>query len=315
MVKSAIFKCVICCKLRGTIGEQMMADLPKDRFEEAPPFTYCTVDMFGPFTVRVKRSDMKRYGAMFTCLASRAVHIEVTHSLDTDSFIQALRRLIARRGNVRQIRSDNGSNFVGAEQELLKTFSEMDHSKIENFLQDHGGDWITWKRNPPAVSHMGGIWEHQIRSARAILNSLLQTHGHSLDEESLQTLMTETEAIINSRPLTVETINDGQSPMPISPNNILTMKTKVVMPPPGVFQKPDLYCRSRWRRIQHLSNEFWSRWRKEFIQTLQERQKWVKMSRNFYIGDIVLLKTDLMTGNHWPLCKVIGTNSDDKGVV
>ena len=103
--------------------------------------------------------------------------------------------------------------------------------------------------------------------------------------------------------------------MPISPNNILTMKTKVVMPPPGVFQKPDLYFGSRWRRIQHLSNEFWSRWRKEFIQTLQEHQKWVKMSRNFCIGDIVLLKTDLMTQNHWPMCKVIGTNSDDKGVV
>ena len=143
VVKSAIFKCVICHKLRGRIGGQMMAELPKDTFEEAPPFTYCAVDMLGPFTVRVKRSDMKRYGAMFTCLASRAVHIEVTHSLDTDSFIQALRRLIARRGNVRQIRSDNGSNFVGAEQELLKTFSEMDHNKIENFLQDHGGDWIT----------------------------------------------------------------------------------------------------------------------------------------------------------------------------
>ena len=127
--------------------------------------------------------------------------------------------------------------------------------------------------------------------------------------------MTETEAIINSRPLTVKTINDGQSPMPISPNNIFTMKTKVVMPPPGVFQKLYLYCRSRWRRIQHLSNEFWSRWSKEFIQTLQERQKWVKMSRNFCIGDIVLLKIDLTTRNHWPMCKVVGTNSDDKRVV
>ena len=157
VVKSAIFKCVTCCKLRGRIGEQMMADLPKGRFEEAPPFTYCAVDMFGPFTLRVKRSDMKRYGAMFTCLASRAVHVEVTHSLDTNSFIQALGRLIAHRGNMRQMHSENGSNFVGAEQELLKAFSEMDHNKIENFLQDHGGDWITWKRNPPAASHMGGI--------------------------------------------------------------------------------------------------------------------------------------------------------------
>ena len=83
-------------------------------------------------------------------------------------------------------------------------------------------DWTTWKKNPPAASHMGGIWEHQIRSARAILNSLLQTDTWEqlgLDEESLQTLMTETEIIVNSRPLTVETINDGQSPMPVSPNN------------------------------------------------------------------------------------------------
>ena len=84
MVKSAIFKCVICCKLRGTIGEQMMADLPKDRFEEAPPFTYCAVDMFGPFTVRFKRSNMKHYGAMFSCPASRPGHTEATHSLVTD---------------------------------------------------------------------------------------------------------------------------------------------------------------------------------------------------------------------------------------
>ena len=106
-----------------------------------------------------------------------------------------------------------------------------------------------------------------------------------------------------------------KSPMLISPNNILTMKTKMVMSTTGVFQKPDLYCRSRWRRIQHLSDEFWSRWRKKFIRALQERQKWVKMSRDFCIGDIVLLKTDLMTQNHWPMCEVIGRNSDDKGVI
>ena len=103
----------------------------------------------------------------------------------------------------------------------------MDHNKIEIFLQGHGGDRVTLKRNPPAASHMGGIWESQIRSTKAVLNSLLQTHGHSFTGESLQTLVTETEAIINSRPLTVETTNDGQSPKAISQNNILTMKTKV----------------------------------------------------------------------------------------
>ena len=135
---------------------------------------------------------------MFACLASRAVHIEVSHSVITDSFVQALRRLITRRGNVRQICSDNGSNLVGAEQELIHAFNEIDHAEIQGFLQNNNPDWIKWKRNPPAASHMGSIWEHQIRSARRILASLLQTQGHILDEESLQTLMAETEAVVNS---------------------------------------------------------------------------------------------------------------------
>ena len=138
---------------------------------------------------------------------------------------------------------------------------------------------------------MGGIWERQIRSARGILASLLQTHGHSLDEESLQTLVAETEAVFNSRPLTVKII-EGQGFKPLSPNNLLTTKSKVAMPLPGSFQRPDLYCRKRWRRVQHITNEFWCRWCKEFVHTLQERQKWTTKKRNFRINDIVLLKED-----------------------
>ena len=120
--------------------------------------------------------------------------------------------------------------------------------------------------------------------------SLLQTHGKAFDEESLLlTLMVETEGILNSRPLTVEMISDSCSELPLSPANILTLKSKVVMPPPGEFSKPDLYCRKRWRRIQHVINEFSSRWRKEFLQLLQER-KWQDKKRNFQSGDIVLLQ-------------------------
>ena len=134
-----------------------MVDLPKDRLQEAAPFIYCAVDMSRPFKIKVKRSEVKRYGAMFTCLARRAVHIEVSNSITTDSFIQALRRLIARRGNVRQIGSDNGQHLVGAEQELIHAVNEIDHTKIQGFLQNNNADWIKWKRNPPAVSHMDGI--------------------------------------------------------------------------------------------------------------------------------------------------------------
>ena len=98
------------------------------------------------------------------------------HQIDTDLFIQALRRLIAKRGNRRLIQSDNGSNFLGAEKELKMAFLEMDNKKISQFLQEKGADWIKWQRNTPAAIHIGGAWEQKIRSARSILLSLLKTH-------------------------------------------------------------------------------------------------------------------------------------------
>ena len=155
-VNSVISKCVQHRKLRGKICQQKMRSIPADRFSEEPPFTYCGVDMFGPFLVKDGRKIQKRYKAMFTCLSSRAVYIEVTSNLTTDSFIKSLRRLISRL-----IRSDNATNFVGARIELKKAFGEMDEKRINDFLMELGGEWITWKRNPPMASNMGGVWEQQ----------------------------------------------------------------------------------------------------------------------------------------------------------
>ena len=107
---------------------------------------------------------------------------------------------------------------------------------------------------------MVGVWERQIRRARNILATLLKTHGHSLNDEGLRTLVAETEAIINSRPLTVASLSDVNSEIPLLPSNLFTMKSDVIMSPPGVFIKPHLYSRRRWRRVQHIVGEFWSRW-------------------------------------------------------
>ena len=131
MVRQFISKCVTCRHLRGNQGEQKTADLPKSRTEPAPPFTYCGVDFFGPWHIQRGRAVVKRYGALFTCLASRAVHIEMADSLETDSFINALRRFICRRGSVREIRCDRGTNFIGAEAELKKAIEEMDDQEIK----------------------------------------------------------------------------------------------------------------------------------------------------------------------------------------
>ena len=142
VVKSFVSTCVACRHLRGKFQQQKMANLPKDRMCDGPPFTYCGVDLFGPFFVKEGRKEMKRYGTLFTCLSSRAVHINKSNSLSTDSFILCLRRFIGRRGNVRPIRSDNGSNFVGASAELQKAFEEMNQEQIENFMKENGGEWM-----------------------------------------------------------------------------------------------------------------------------------------------------------------------------
>ena len=96
---------------------------------------------------------------MFACFVSKAFHIKVSNALDTDSFIQALRRFTARRGPVRSIRADNGTDFVGVANELRKALDEINYEQVKQYLQKNGSDWITWENNPPAVSHMGEIWE------------------------------------------------------------------------------------------------------------------------------------------------------------
>ena len=124
-----------------------MAELPKDRLETVPPFTNCVVDYFGPFVIREGRKDLKRYGVLFTCMASRAVHFEVATTLETDSFSNAFRRFVSRRGPIWQLRSDQGTNFVGARRELKAALEELDHDKIRSVLQCHHCGWFVFKMN------------------------------------------------------------------------------------------------------------------------------------------------------------------------
>ena len=315
-VRQVIRQCFRCRVLRGLPAQQQMGDLPENRSGDAPPFSYCGVDLFGPFTIKERRSELKRYGVVFTCFGCRAVHLETTITLDTDSFILALRRFVGRRGPVRSIRSDNGGNFVGADGEMKKAMREMDHERIQKYLSSVSCDWewLDWDFNPASASHMGGVWERQIRTVRNVLSSLLMDHGARLNDEALRTLFVEVEAIVNSRPLSVDTLND-ETMEPLSPNSLLTMKTKVVLPPPGVFQRDDVYCRRRWRAVQYLANEFWSRWRKEYLLNLQQRQKWNSVHPNLCVGDVVLLVDDDVKRNRWPMGRIVEVFPSEDGLV
>ncbi|XP_072175534.1 uncharacterized protein [Diadema setosum] len=314
-VSSIVSKCVTCKRLRGPLEKQKMADLPEDRFEQAPPFTYCAVDYFGPFSITEKRSTVKRYVALFTCMASRSVHLESTNSLDTSSFINCLRRFVNRRGPVRQIRSDRGTAFVGARNELREALKQMDQDKIRHYLTENGTDWIPFKMNPPHASHMGGVWERQIQTVRRALEPLIMSAGKQQDDEAFRTFLSEAESIVNSRPLTTQNLNSLDAPEPLTPNHLLTMKAKVVLPPQGKFQRADLYARKWWRRVQHLTNEFWTRWRKEYLTDLQTRQKWTRPKKNLRVGDIVICKEADDNRGQWPLGRVSEVYPSDDGLI
>ena len=187
----------------------------------------------------------------------------------------------------------------------------MNHTKINNFLMEMGGEWITWRRNLPMASNMGEAWNRQICSTRNIFNSLLRTHGESPNDESLRKSLVEPEGILNSRPITCDSIGDVNSYLPVSPMQLLSMKTKMVMPPSGIFQKEDLYCRKQQRHVQHLCDEFWSRWRKEVYATQQAQQK---LRRDFQVVDIVLVCDDTIR-NVWPMAQILKSLSDNEGLV
>lgn len=211
-----------------------MADLPKEQIlPDCPPFTNVGIDYFGPIEVRKGRGTAKCYGVIFTCFASRAVHLEVASSLNTDACINSLRRFMARRGQVVHIQSDNATNFTGAERELREALEALNHSQIQGVLQQHG---VTWCFNPPAGSHFGGIWERMIRMVRGILNSVLRQQ--LLDDDGLHTATCEAEAILNDRPIT-KLSDDPNDLEPLAPNHILLMKGKPALPP-GLFEPHDL---------------------------------------------------------------------------
>lgn len=244
MVSSMIHKCVTCRKRRGWLNEQKMASLPADRLTVNPPFTYVGVDVFGPWNVTSRRTrsnsaENKRWAVMFTCLCTRAVHIEVVECMSTSSFINTLRRFLAARGPVKHHWSDQDTNFIGACKELQ---INSDDPEIKDFLQDQS---CTWTFNAPHSSHMGGVWKRMIGLVKNILDGLLLRNSNSrLTHEVLVTLMAGVMAIMNARPL-VPVSTDPEAPEILSLAMILNQKTIPVLSPPGDFELKDLY-KAQW---------------------------------------------------------------------
>lgn len=182
----------------------------------------------------------------------------------------------------------------------------LDNSTVAEYLRKNQCKFIF---NVPHASHMGGSWERLIRSIRSVFAGLIP-QTHSLNTMNLCTLMYECMAIINSRPLT--TISPDC--MPLSPNDLLNMKTSIVLPMPGKFEDHDLYAKKRWRMIQLLVNNFWTRWKHEYVQGLQSRQKWLSAKRNLAVGDVVIIHEECSRLG-WKLGRVVEAKRSEDGLV
>ena len=307
-VRKMVKSCVVCRKVNGRPQEQLMADLPEERVTAGGyAFERVGLDVFGPIMVKAGRGEKVRYGLMCTCMVTRAVHVELLDSLRTDSLINAISRIVARRGPIREVVSDMGTNLVGAERELREAVSELDRDGLRAFALDQG---IRWRFNPPTGSHFGGFFERQIRTFRKIWRSMPRQHT---DEETLRTLFCEIEAIMNDRPLCYVSISSS-GPKPITPAHLLLLRGGAVSAP-GVFHDADAFSRRRWRQAQYLAGQFWLRFVREFLPTLQSRQKWSRELRNLEEGDVVLLVDKDAPRGQWQMGRVEGTFTSRDGLV
>ena len=300
MCKKVIYDCLDCRRKTVKPVVPLMADLPLQRISGfTRPFQFTGLDYFGPILVKRARSRVKRWGCLFTCLVTRAVHLEVADSLQTDDFIMTLRCFIGRRGPPAEIFSDNGTNFRGAERELTDNLVELHQGRINDFLLQNR---TSWHFVPPHAPHFGGVWESLVKSTKKALQAVLK--DQVVTETVLRTTLIEVEAVINSRPLTYNS-SDANDLTALTPNHFLHGGA-TNLHPPGTFHDQDLYSRKRWRQCQVLADHTWKRWLKEYLPTLTVRNKWRSEQRDLQLNDLVLVVDEIVPRGQWPLGRVTG---------
>ncbi|XP_075158172.1 uncharacterized protein LOC142231449 [Haematobia irritans] len=271
-----------------------MSSLPRARLSAfTRPFSFVGVDYFGPFYVKVGRHQEKRWGVIFTCLTIRAIHIEVAHTMTTDSCIMVIQNFTARRGIPIEIYCDNGTNLKGAEKELRNALKHVDH---ENIADKFTTSSTSWHFNPPASPHMGGSWERLIKSVKKVLHQILP--HFVFKDETLYNGFLECERVINSRPLTYVDLEQS-SDEALTPNHFL-LGSSDGCKPLGKFSHDDSLLRKNWRKMQYFADMFWKKWVNEYLPTITRRTKWFEKCKPLEINDVVIVVDANLPRNSWP---------------
>lgn len=234
---------------------------------------------------------------LLTCLTLRAIHIEIVHSLSTDSCILGFKRFVSRRGMPKEVYSDNGTNFRGASKELKQAIRDLNKRAVAKEFELE----LKWYFIPPAAPHMGGCWERMVRSVKQTLAEISPTRNPC--DELLLSMMAEVESIVNSRPLTYVPI-DCESSEALTPNHLLIgypNEERLTAEPidDGVAM------RRNWVAAEKYAQTFWQRWLREYLPDLTRRTKWFTSQRQLQEGDIVIVVDYNNPRKTWPKGKVL----------
>ncbi|XP_062538555.1 uncharacterized protein LOC134206839 [Armigeres subalbatus] len=305
IVKKVKRECVVCKMREVRPIIPLMAPLPAARLaHHERPFTYTGVDYFGPLLVKLGRSNVKRWIALFTCLTVRAVHLEIAYTLSTESFISCVRRFVGRRGPPAEFFSDNGTNFQGADRVLQHQISQ---GLSETFTSAN----TKWNFLPPGAPHMGGAWERLVRSVKAAMDEAYKEG--KLDDEGLQTLVVEAENMVNTRPLTYLPL-DSEEAEALTPNHFLLLSSngvKKVMRESGTTTRvePSELLRRQilgksWDLIQRQIKVFWKRWLNEYLPVIRRQPKWFAETPALKPGDLVMV-AESSKRNGWERGRIV----------
>ena len=313
-IRGVIRKCICCFKVNPSTFSPKMGDLPSERVSPSPPFKTVGLDLAGPYFIKDgkmrNRTLVKVYICVYVCFSTKALHLELVSDLTTEAFLNSLKRFVSRRGLPSDIYSDNGTNFVGAANELFELhelFLKVKDPLIKDYLNVQK---IQWHFIPPRAPHFGGLWEAAVKSCKYHLKRIVGEAN--LTFEQFYTILIQIEAILNSRPLTPLS-NDPNDLEPLTPSHFLIGRKLIALPQRCVEEAANRI--TQFKRLQQMVQNFWSRWHREYLGSLQTRSKWKSSSHELKSGMMVLIKADNVPPLQWSVGRIIATHPGQDGIV
>ncbi|KAB0802699.1 hypothetical protein PPYR_04885 [Photinus pyralis] len=317
VVRRVLRKCIICFRTKPLNYSPLMGDLPAMRSNAVRPFYTSSVDYGGPFLINDSklrnRKFIKCYLCVFVCGVSKAVHLELATDLTASTFLLVLKRFIARRGIPKELYSDNGTNFVGAYNQLKNIRHELalltKNEELQNFITKNNIEWHFMPANSP---HMGGLHEAAVKSAKCLLYKLINNVHFTY--EDFYTLLCQIEGVLNSRPLTTMSTDPNDYSV-LTPGHFLIGEALVTIPEKEVTQRAFNSLKS-YEKICRIRQQFWERWNLEYLTSLQERSKW-RSSKGVQpkVGDPVLLMEEHRPPQMWTLGRITHLHPGSDGIV